>query len=464
MDKSSVEHSSFRDPSGFLFKFKGTLYRQINRRYKIDYDFLINSGLYGELVAQGLIIPHQEVEIIPFPQPELAYKIIKPEKVDFISYPYEWSLPQMRGAALTTLRIARIALSFGMVLKDAGAYNIQFHKGRWRLIDTLSFERYHEGEVWVAYRQFCQHFLAPLALMAYLDGRLGLISRFFIDGIPLDIASKLLPLKTKLRYGLLIHIHLHARSQRRYSNKAPDIKRNKRKFDLQAMLGLLESLRQIIKSLYGKLNTTDWVNYYSNINYSDESFEQKKAIVDTFIDQAQPNSVWDLGSNTGEFSQLASSKGIYTVGFDSDPSAVAKNYIQIRKKGDIHQLPLLMDLTNPSPALGWGHNERKSLMERGPVDLVLALALIHHLVISNNVPIQKLASFLKNICTYLIIEFIPKSDSMAKRLLQTRKDIFFDYNIEGFESAFGSYFKILRKQAVLGSERIIYLMRSSEID
>lgn len=461
--KANFQSASFRDPSGFLFYTEDERYRQVNQVYRKHYDHMIDSGLYESLLKQGLLIPHDEIEGMEFPDPASGYKIIKPEVVDFISYPYEWSFLQLRGAALTTLRLARVALDHGMILKDASAFNLQFHQGRWVLIDTLSFEIYEEGEPWVAYKQFCQHFLAPLALMAYRDQRLNLMSRLFIDGIPLDVAAKLLPPRTKLRLGLLTHIHLHARSQKRYADKAVSKEQMQGKVSQRALVGLLDSLRNTVKGLAARMGDTEWANYYAETNYSTSAFTNKKDIVSAFIDEVNPDRVWDLGANTGEFSRLASEKGIFTVAFDVDPSAVSQNYIQVRKEKDVNLLPLVMNLTNPSPGLGWGHRERKSLMARGPVPLVLALALVHHMAITNNLPLGKLAHFLSKICFYLVIEFVPKSDSQVQRLLLSREDIFDDYSVAGFEDAFQQYFSIVKKQPVSGSERILYLMKSEEL-
>jgi len=211
--------ASFRDPSGFLFTRQGVLYRQVNQAYQPHYDKLLNSGLYDKLVKAGLLIPHEEVGVEPA-EPSLAYKVLRPERVDFISYPYEWSFSQLQDAALATMAIQKLALDAGMVLKDSSAYNIQFYRGRPVLIDTLSFEAYREGEPWVAYRQFCQHFLAPLSLMAYTDVRLNQLLRIYIDGVPLDLAVRLLPGRTRFDLGLATHIHLHAVAQQRYADKA----------------------------------------------------------------------------------------------------------------------------------------------------------------------------------------------------------------------------------------------------
>ena len=213
--------ASFRDPSGFLFTRQGVLYRQVNQLYRENYDRLMTSGLAEKLIRGGWLIPHTEVDAPPA-DASLAYKVIRPELLDFISYPYEWSFSQLQDAALNTLAIQKMALESGMALKDASAYNMQFHHGRAVLIDTLSFEVYREGEPWVAYRQFCQHFLAPLALMAYTDVRLSQLLRVYIDGIPLDLAARLLPGKTRWDLGLATHIHLHAAAQQRYSDKTID--------------------------------------------------------------------------------------------------------------------------------------------------------------------------------------------------------------------------------------------------
>jgi hypothetical protein len=460
MTRAQTQSASFRDPSGFLFYKDGNLYRQVNKTYQEHYDHLIESGLYDALVSQGLMIAHEEVEGVTSPNPDTAYRVIKPEVVDFVSYPYEWTFLQLRGAALTTLRLARIGLDHGMILKDASAYNLQFHQGCWQLMDTLSFEEYKEGEPWMAYRQFCQHFLVPLALMSFRDQRMNLMSRLFIDGIPLDIAAKLLPFRSRMNFGLLTHIHLHARSQKRYADKQVSREQVRGKVSHKALVGLLDSLRNTVKGLSVKLGKTEWANYYGETNYSRSAFDEKKAIVSNFIEKVNPEKVWDLGANMGEFSRLASQKGIFTVAFDVDPSAVAQNYVRVRKDREKNLLPLVMDLTNPSPGLGWGHKERQSLIERGPVSLVLALALVHHMAISNNVPLSKLASFFRKICGHLIIEFIPKSDSQVQRLLRSRDDIFDNYTMDGFEVAFDPFFQIIEKRQVPESKRVLYLMKA----
>jgi len=453
--------ASFRDPSGFMFQCEGVLYRQVNKLYQEHYERLINSGLYQKLVDSGWLIPHREVAQTP-PDPVQAFCVLQPEPLKFISYPYEWSFSQLQDAALVTLSVQKKALEAGMSLKDASAYNIQFHRGLATLIDTLSFEIYREGEPWVAYRQFCQHFLAPLALMALCDVRLSQLLRVYIDGIPLDLASRLLPGRTRFDLGLATHIHLHAASQKRYADKIPDKNTPRGSMSKLSFLGLLDSLESTVRRLRWQPAGTEWGNYYdANAgHYTNDAMEHKRQVVSGFLERIRPASVWDLGANTGIFSRLASQRGIPTVAFDIDPAAVERNYRLCRVEKIPNLLPLVLDLTNPSPGIGWHNRERHSLLERAPADGVLALALMHHLAITNNVPLPRLAEFFKDVGRWLVIEFVPKEDPQVKRLLATRADIFPDYTTAGFEAAFAERF-ILRDQApVIGSPRTLYLMEN----
>jgi ribosomal protein L11 methylase PrmA len=447
--------SSFRDPSGFLFTKDGEIYRQINAIYKEDYEYLIGSELYKALVDAELLIRHDEIGSA---QSTLgAYKIIKPELIKFISYPYEWCFSQLKHAALHTLKIQKKAIEFGMSLKDCSAYNIQFRKGKPILIDSLSFEKYLEGKPWVAYKQFCQHFLAPLVLMSFKDIRLNQLFRIYIDGIPLDLASSLLPFRTRLKFSWLFHIHLHAKSQRKYANKTANI--GGKKMSRLAFLGLIDSLEQAVNNLSWRPKITEWADYYEITNYSSDAFQSKKQIIAEFLDEIKPKIVWDLGANTGVFSRIASARGIETIAFDIDPAAVEKNYLDCSSDRETNILPLLIDLANPSPNIGWENQERMSFLERSPAEVVFALALIHHLAISNNLPLGRIADFFSKICKWLLIEFVPKSDLQVQRLLSTRKDIFDNYTQNNFESEFQKYFTIIKNREVKDSQRTIYLMR-----
>lgn len=455
MNKNREIQGSFRDPSGFLFIDEGVIYRQVNILYKENYDHLINSGLYKTLSDSKLLISHQEATL-ELAKSDRAYKIIKPELITFISYPYEWCFSQLKDAALITLQIQKEALKFNMSLKDCSAYNVQFYQGRPVFIDTLSFEKYNEGEPWVAYRQFCQHFLAPLALMSYKDIRLNQLFRIYMDGIPLDLASKILPIRSSFSFALLTHIYLHAKSQKYFADKK--VVKKQHKISRLSFLGLIDSLETAIKNLKWKQGRTEWGAYYEDTNYSSSAINHKKQIISKFLDKISPKNVWDLGANDGYFSRVASNKGIQTISFDIDPVAVERNYTTSVKEKEKNILPLLLDLTNPSPNIGWENRERMSLKKRRSADAVLALALIHHLAISNNLPLKKIAHFFYKICNSIIIEFVPKNDSQVQRLLSTREDIFPNYSQHSFEEEFNKYFNIINSEIIHDSQRTLYLM------
>jgi hypothetical protein len=460
-----VEPGSFRDPSGFVFTRGDTLFRQVQASYRADYERLIDSGLYQTLVDKGLLISHTEMCADYGLTPD-AYRVLLPEQVPFISYPYEWCFSQLRDAALATLQIQKEALRAGMSLKDASAYNIQFLAGRPVMIDTLSFEIYVEGRPWPAYRQFCQHFLAPLALMSRTDIRLRELLRANIDGIPLDLASRLLSARTRLDLGLLTHIHMHGAAQKRYEGRQVRIVERVPKLSKTALLGLIDSLEGAVKKLSWKPSGTTWGDYYSDTNYTDRAMGSKRALVSEMLDQVtpKPRTVWDLGANTGEFSRLAGERGAQTISWDIDPAAVEKNYLACKAESKSNILPLIEDLTNPSPDLGWELNERRSLFRRGPADLLMALALVHHLAIGANVPLGRVAHFLRSIGGWLIVEFVPKSDSQVQRLLASREDIFTGYSQANFESEFLGHFDIVRSSSVPDSERTLYLMQGRDSD
>jgi hypothetical protein len=448
---------SFRDPSGHLFRHDGRIYRQVNPSYRDDYELMMSSGFYEAVTRDGSFIAHEEIDPSAIPGRETAYKILLPEQLPFVSYPYEWSFSQLKDAALLTLRLQKKALEFGLCLKDASAFNIQSLRGQPVFIDTLSLERYPEGRPWVAYQQFCTHFLAPLALISYCHPDLIKLLRVAVHGVPLDLASKILPFRTRLRVGLLFHIHLHARSQRVHGNRAESAEAvNKRGISKTGLIGIVDSLERNIRRLKWNPAGTEWGDYYDDTNYSSSAEDHKYELVGQFLDQQRPDSVWDLGANTGRFSRLSASRGIFTVASDIDPAAVEKNYLQSRKDKETSILPLVIDLTNPTPGIGWGGNERMSFADRGPTDVALALALVHHLAISNNVPLSRIAAYFHSLCKTLVIEFVPKSDSQVVRLLRTRKDIFPNYTVEGFETAFEPFFEIRRREPIRDSERTLY--------
>ena len=449
---------SFRDPDGFLFRVGGELYRQVNSQYRLDYNRLVDSGLLAELFEDGLLVKHVEAEP-GFSATSDAYRVLKPETLPFVSFPFEWSFGQLKAAALLTLTILRRALARGMVLKDASAYNVQFLGANPVFIDTLSFERYEEGAPWVAYRQFCQQFLAPLVLMSHVDVRLAQLYQTNIDGLPLDLANALLPLRARLRPSIATHISLHARTQRRYSDSQVHRRTAKPRVTRMGLQGIVRNLESTIRKLEWRLPKTEWGDYCWETSYTDEAISCKRQLLDEYLTATGRQTLTlDVGANKGEFSAIAAAHADYVVAMDMDPVAVETHFrfLVAGGRGDI--LPLLVDLSVPSPSIGWNNRERPALVERVADATVIALALVHHLAIGNNVPLSRIAGFFSRFARYLVIEFVPKSDPQVKRLLATRKDIFPHYAQEEFEREFTVPYNIRRTEPIRGSERTLFLM------
>ena len=448
--------SSFRDPSGFVFTRNGVLYRQVNRVFRDEFEAVTASGLYDELAGSRLMVPHRLASLDLAASGE-AVAVLEPEPIPFISYPYEWSFGQLRDAGLLTLELQERALVRGLTLRDASAYNVQFDGGRPVFIDTLSFEPRKEGSPWMAYRQFCEHFLLPLALMSRVDIGLGSLLRTHLDGVPLELGARLLGARSWRSLGLLFHVRLHAAAQRRYRDRTPGAAAQ-RPVNVGTLLGLVRSLRAGIEGLKWNPAGTEWSDYTSDNNYTAAAAGSKRELVTDLLRGRGVRTVWDLGANTGEYSRAARAVAERVVAFDVDPAAVELNYRRVRAEDEGGILPLLMDLTNPSPALGWAHRERHSLEQRGPADALLALALVHHLAIGHNLPLGRIAEFFARLGRTLVIEFVPKSDSQVQRMLRSRPDIFPCYTREGFEAAFRTSFEIDAVHPVAGSERLLYLM------
>jgi hypothetical protein len=354
------------------------------------------------------------------------------------------------------LELQRRALAAGMRLRDASAYNVQFDAGRPILIDSLSFEVADPAEPWPGYRQFCEHFLAPLALIAYRDARLGLLLRDFIDGVPLDLAAGLLPGRTRLRPGLLAHLHLHAGAQgRRVGAVAAQARRPARRMTKLGQEALLDSLRRTVDGLRWEPRGT-WIDYGTQTSYSQAGAEAKRSTVARMVAASAARIVWDLGANVGTYSSVAAADGRLVLAFDLDAGSVERHWHALTPEARASVLPLVMDLTNPSPSLGWALEERRSLLERGPADLILALALVHHLAIGNNVPLPMIGALFARLGRRAIVEFVPKEDPMTQRLLAARPDIFPDYTLNGFRAAFAPHFGIVEETPIADSQRTLF--------
>ncbi len=450
------DKASFRDPCGQVFVGEDIVLRTVNKVYQKHWDHAVSSNLFDTLINQKLMLPFTIACNETLPSHIQAWKVLSTKKLPFISYAYEWSFPQLRDAALLTLKIEKIALEHHMTLKDASAYNIQFVDGKPIFIDILSFEKRNETDPWQAYRQFCMHFLAPLALQSF-DHRLSRLSAQWIDGIPLDLAWSLLPARSSLSMGLQMHLHLHAKAEKKYADgrKAKQHK-NKARLTTKQLLELLGSLERTIKSIKPPENVGDWVDYYTDTNYSHTAAKNKEEIVATFAEKFRGDLAIDFGANTGKYSAILANHFTTVIAADIDATAVAKHYLSLREQNSTSITPIVLDLANPSPAIGWACEERPSFVQRYQADFVCALALTHHLFFTAHIAFEEQAEFFASVLkngASLIIEFVPRNDSQVERMLLARDDVFPHYTLENLINAFLKYFNKIEQYDIAETKR-----------
>ena len=463
MEKIKIDKGSFRDPSGYVF-YKGPfIYRSISFSYKEHFDYFIESGLYNKLLESNLIVSHKEINKESF-EFEGSYKIIQPEKIRQISYPYEWSFSQLKDAALLTLKIQKIAIEFGMTLKDATGFNVQFQSSKPIFIDTLSFEKIDNDFSWVAYKQFLEMFLNPLILFRYVDENLSSkILKSSINGIDSVTLNKLLALKYKLKPSIFFHVVLPSILNNKVKSQQP--RKKKSAISKKQHLNIIEQLYSFISKLNLKSSNTQWGQYYNDVNQEkDKYLIDKKAFITNTIESLDDlNVVWDLGSNDGYFSRLFNTKS-FVISMDFDWKSVESNYLQIKKATKHNILPLCIDLINPSPGVGWMNNERSSIFNRlAKPDLIMGLALVHHLL-NFNIPLTKIVDLFDNTAKYLIIEYVPFSDPKSREIFYSRRYEFVYPTLEVFNKVFEKNFNLVRKKKLEQTNRVIlfYVRKNTE--
>ena len=446
----AADPGSFRDRSGRVFIKDGRVFRSVMASAHEEIQFVLDSGLFGALTDTNRLVALEPVEtsVLADEEPGAA-AVFEHPRLDHVSYPYEWSFSLLKAAALLQLDVHLEALRHQVTLSDATAYNIQFRGPEPVFIDHLSFRRYREGEYWAGHRQFTAEFLAPLLLRALLGVPHNAWFRGSMDGIAVEDLNRLLPLSAKLSWNVLTHVCLQARLQRGADQADAARAMAQRKLPRVALERMLTGLQHWIERLQpADTGKTTWQNYVGEHSYDDEELATKRAFVDRFVRASGAGVVWDIGCNTGDYSAVALAAGARTaIGFDADHGALELAYARARSER-ANLLPLWLDAANPSPDQGWGQVERQGLGRRASGDCLLALAVVHHLAIARNVPLEAVIDWLVSLAPAGVIEFVPREDPMVQRLLRLREDIFDDYHLERFRAA-------VRSRAALRAEEVV---------
>lgn len=465
---------SFRDPSGFVFSHDGRMFRAIDQAFDVLYREPRTSKAIQQLIDRQLLVKTWPVEDdhlrAIFQDNYSGFRcFLEHEKVPFISYPYEWSFSMLADAAIHTLRVQKELLSVGLSLKDATPYNIQFVQGKPVFIDITSIERPARLDIWFALGQFLRLFYYPLLLACRRGGDFRSYYLGSINGQSLEQVAAALGPMAKYAPSNLLDVGLPLLLERRDSKKTKKGVDSDKPVDMAAAEGNAQTqefnlarLESKLKKLNKKVTRTHqsvWSDYTSICNYDDQATAKKKSLIAEFLESHKPSSVLDLGCNTGEYSRLATSHGCDVIAADFDPVAIDRLYSAIKPGSENSSRaisPVILDLANPSPAIGYLNVERDSFLSRCPSQCVFALALIHHLLVSENMTLEAISRlFAVTTSQYLVLEFVPTNDSMFERLLRFRKSYFDDLNLDKCLNAFSKDFHLLQKCPIEGTVRTL---------
>nr|MDQ3385952.1 class I SAM-dependent methyltransferase [Actinomycetota bacterium] len=460
--RPSPDPGSFRDPLSRVYITDDEVYRGLSAEGLAAFESVQASSFFPALLAEGLVVPTERAaDPVPLVGGTWA-GALRHERVPVISYPFEWTFEMLRDAALLQLEVTRRALTEGFITKDATSFNVQFDGARPVFIDVGSFERPPPGEPWPGYRQFCQLFLNPLVVQAVAGIPFQPWLRGSLDGISPSQVAPLIRGSRRLDRRLMVHVGLHARAESRYADTDAerDVRDDLRQagFGPKVIAAQLDSLERTVRSLRSGEEASTWSDYSDRAHYDDADLASKEATVAEAVSGSGAQLVLDLGANDGRFSQLAVDSGAArAVAVDSDHLVVDRLYRRLRDTGEGRILPLVLDLTDPSPGLGWRSQERRSFTERVRPDLVLCLAVVHHLALTNNVPFDLIVELLADFDAPVVVELPLRDDPMAARLLaRKRKGLCDQYDAPQWEGALGRRFTIEERTVLPSGRRVLY--------
>jgi ribosomal protein L11 methylase PrmA len=462
---TTPDPGSFRDPLSRVYVDDDAVWRGLSEDGVADFEAYAATQAYQDAQADGRLVRTEAVPVADAPVGSGWAGALRHERVRVITYPYEWTFSMLKDAALLQLELSRAALAEGILTKDATSYNVQFEGGRPVFIDIGSFERLVPGEPWPGYRQFCELFLNPLYLQAVADIPFQPWLRGSVHGISPTIASRAIGSRNRLRRDLLTHVRLHARAESRYADADAerDVKGELQRagFGPKLIDAQMGNLRKAVERLEWKTAASTWSGYGARGHYTDADLEAKAEVVSVATAALPEPLVLDLGANDGRFSRVAVDAGAsLAIAVDGDHLVVEHLYRQLRAEGEERILPLVMDLSDPSPGLGWRSMERRAFVDRVRPDLVLCLAVIHHLAISGTVPFPEVVAFLRDFDAPLVVEMPHRDDPMAARLLARKRSGVFDhYDRPQWEAALRERFAVDEQVTLPSGTRTLYRCR-----
>jgi SAM-dependent methyltransferase len=455
---AGIEPGSFRDPESRVFYAGDEIYRALSKQGMEDFEALAESGL----LEDPRIVRTERADGAPAAAgvlPTETAGVLRHELIPFVSYPYEWTFSMLKEAALLQLDLLLAALDRDLILKDSSPYNVQFKGGKAVFVDVGSFERVREGEPWVGYRQFCMLYLYPLLLQSVKGVAFQPWLRGSVDGITPGQMRGLMSFRDRFRRGLTTNVFLHARLEERYADKPRETKQEVKRAGMgkELILANVRKMRRLVSRLEWDPPQGVWVAYGERNTYTDEDAKRKDDFVREVSTSKPWRLVWDIGCNNGRYSRIAAEGARYVVAVDADQGPVELLYRELRDSDDESILPLTMNLADPSPALGWRGLERKAMPDRGRPDLVLALALVHHVAIGANVPVREIVDWLAGLGSALVIEFPTREDPMVQKLLAPKREgLHPDYELGFFERCLGEAFDVQRSERLESGTRVLY--------